>query len=538
MHVPHSDIFLLSDINVDLSWRDTIYFSATHQNPAMAPPAPMPGLDNYTTASTLGISPRGMDFASLQRRDGALHCDNGPCVDGSCCSKDGICGYGPDFCGSGCRSQCDATAMCGEFSKDADVPCGMNLCCSATGWCGTTEVYCKNADPIHNTLPCQAGYGGCSMYPAPKCDPRKHSSSGRTVGYYQSWNVRQRQCNTKTPKQLDTTGYTHLFYSFAFIDPVTFHITAAHADDEAMMKEFTSLAKTGLQTWIAIGGFDFSDPGPTHTTWSDMVSTKANRAAFISSVETYMKTYGFHGVDLDWEYPGEPKRGGREMTDTRNFATLVREMRAAWGQNYGISVTLAPDYWYLRWFDAKAMESSVDFFGFMAYDLHGSWDTDVLTLGSKVRGQADIRDISNNTTPLWFDGLDPAKINFGLALYGRGYTLSDPSCNGLLCPFAGPSKPGPCVAEPGVMSLSEIKQVIKNRDLKSEFLHDSMMKQITWDDQWIGYDDEETWANKKRFANSMCFGGTMIWSIDFQEEATMSDTEYVILISYLSQGLV
>lgn len=42
-------------------------------------------------------------------------------------------------------------------------------------------------------------------------------------------------------------------------------------------------------------------------------------------------------------------------------------MRAAYGTRFGISVTLAPDYWYLRWFDAKAMEPNVDFFGFMAY---------------------------------------------------------------------------------------------------------------------------------------------------------------------------
>ena len=42
-------------------------------------------------------------------------------------------------------------------------------------------------------------------------------------------------------------------------------------------------------------------------------------------------------------------------------------MRAAFGTKYGLGVTLAPDYWYLRYFDAKAMESSVDWFGFMAY---------------------------------------------------------------------------------------------------------------------------------------------------------------------------
>ena len=42
-----------------------------------------------------------------------------------------------------------------------------------------------------------------------------------------------------------------------------------------------------------------------------------------------------------------------------------------------------------------------------------------------------------------------------------------------------------------------------------------MMKQITWDDQWIGYDDSETVGMKKNWASGFCFGGTMIWSVDF-----------------------
>jgi chitinase len=70
-------------------------------------------------------------------------------------------------------------------------------------------------------------------------------------------------------------------------------------------------------------------------------------------------------------------------------------MRAAYGSKYGISLTLAPNYWYLRYLDAEAMQPFVDFFGFMAYDLHGSWDSDVQTLGSLVRGQADVREIYN-----------------------------------------------------------------------------------------------------------------------------------------------
>ena len=64
-----------------------------------------------------------------------------------------------------------------------------------------------------------------------------------------------------------------------------------------------------------------------------------------------------------------------------------------------------------RWFDAAAMEPYVDWFGFMSYDLHGSWDSDVMTLGSVVRGQTDIREIRNNTLPLvserWRAGVFP-----------------------------------------------------------------------------------------------------------------------------------
>ncbi len=52
-----------------------------------------------------------------------------------------------------------------------------------------------------------------------------------------------------------------------------------------------------------------------------------------------MTKWGFQGVELDWEYPAFPDRGGRPA-DTKNFVSLIAEMRAAFGTNYGISVTL------------------------------------------------------------------------------------------------------------------------------------------------------------------------------------------------------
>ncbi|OQN97868.1 hypothetical protein B0A48_16179 [Cryoendolithus antarcticus] len=340
--------------------------------------------------------------------------------------------------------------------------------------------------------------------------------------------------------QIVTDGFTHLYFAFAGFDPTSYTIVPGTAGDTQLYTEFTALEKSkNLKTWIAIGGFDFSDPGSTRTAWSNMTATSAGRGAFISSLKSFMSQYGFSGVDLDWEYPGTPERGG-QRADTENYVSLVKEMRASFGSQYGISLTLAPDYWYLRGFDAKAMESSVDFFGFMAYDLHGFWDSDIKSLGAVVRGQTDIRDISNDTLPLWFDALDPSKINFGLAYYGRGYTLADPTCNTLGCRFSGPSKPGICTNYAGVMSLIEIEHLIAQKSLTPKLLDQALMKQITWDDQvsedfasrcghvsvlartdiillwqWIGYDDADTVKLKKAWADGQCFGGTMVWSVDF-----------------------
>ena len=95
-----------------------------------------------------------------------------------------------------------------------------------------------------------------------------------------------------------------------------------------------------------------------------MASIPNNRTAFISSLKTSMTQYGFQGADLDWEYPATPERV-EKAEDTEKYVSLVKEMRAAFGDQYGLNITLGPDYWYLRGFHAKAMEPFVDFFGFM-----------------------------------------------------------------------------------------------------------------------------------------------------------------------------
>lgn len=339
------------------------------------------------------------------------------------------------------------------------------------------------------------------------------SATGRTVGYYQVANVRERQCNRITPSQIKTDGLTHLNLAFASIDPKTLKVVPANAADVDLYKQFTALKSSKLQTWIAIGGWDFSDPGPTRTAFNDVARTAASRSTFISSLVAFMDQHGFQGVDIDWEYPGAPDRGGKPE-DTDNYVALVKEMRAAFGTKYGISMAIPASYWYLRWFKPKEMEPYVDWFGIMTYDLHGPWDKGVKQIGTVVLGHTNIPEIANWTQPLWYAGVNPAKVNMGLAYYSRGYTVADPNCNTVGCQWKGPSRPGQCTNFGGVHSLQEIQRLIPQLGVQPKLLAADMMKELKFGDQWIGYDDMETIAMKRQWASSHCFGGTMIWSVD------------------------
>lgn len=177
-----------------------------------------------------------------------------------------------------------------------------------------------------------------------------------------------------------------------------------------------------------------------------------------------------------------------------------------------------PDFVYLAGFDPIGMEPYVDFYNFMSYDLHGSWEAS--TLGAFVRPQTSIVDINSTMLPLWFDSVNPAKINLGIAYYGRGFTLSNTSCTDVGCSYTGPSNPGPCTDSAGVLSLREITKIIAKNYITPKLLPDLMIKQIVYDDnQWIGYDDNDTIALKTEWADQNCLGGTAIWSIDFNSGA-------------------
>ncbi|KAI2464656.1 glycosyl hydrolases family 18-domain-containing protein [Annulohypoxylon bovei var. microspora] len=472
-------------------------------------------LSAVAVASPIESRSPNPNFSLVSRALPIGTCDpNTPCPNGACCGSNGLCGYSPTECGTGCASNCDAKAACGQYGKPGQQTCPLNVCCSEFGFCGSTSDFCNTG--------CQDGFGSCGDAPKPSC-----SSSGvnkRTIGYYESW-ASTRKCQSVQPEDLNLAGFTHVNFAFAFFDPDTFQISPMDSNSATLYHRFTNLKDTysGLQTWISVGGWSFTDPGPTRQAFSNMASSAANRQKFISGVLSFMNTYGFDGLDIDWEYPGADDRGG-VAGDTANFVELVKELKQGIGSK-GLTVTLPTSYWYLQHFDVKAMQDYVDWFNLMSYDLHGTWDADSQFVGAYIAPHTNLTEIDLGLGLLWRAGVASSKVVLGQGWYGRSFTLKDSSCNipNGVCEFTGGADPGPCSATSGILDYQEITDVISQYNLKPTWDKTAGVKWVTWNsNQWISYDDDDTFAQKKSFANDRCLGGMMVWAID-QKDQTSSN---------------
>lgn len=268
-----------------------------------------------------------------------------------------------------------------------------------------------------------------------------------------------------------------------------------------------------------------------------MTSTSANRAAFIASAKKFLKIYAFDGIDIDWEYPVADDRGGN-AADKENFVTFLAELRDALGDDYGITATLPSSYWYLQYFDIVNMEPYLDWFNVMTYDIHGTWDGTNPYTQAVVQAYTNLTEIDEVLDLLWRNDIDSSKVVLGLGFYGRSFILADPSCTTPGCAFSGGGNPGECTDNSGTLSYAEIQEIITVNDLIPVLDEDAAVKYITWDsDQWVSYDDSETFNLKLEYANKNCLGGTMAWALDLDTTGSNSAINALQVGSSMASGL-
>jgi chitinase len=327
-------------------------------------------------------------------------------------------------------------------------------------------------------------------------------------------------------ESIPASAYTHLNYAFAFINPQSFTIAPMNDTDAGLYKRFTSLKDTnpGLQTWITIGGWSMNDPDqPTCTAFSALVASGSAQDNFIPSLLSFMSTFGFDGVDVDWDYPVALERCGN-VADFVNYVSFITRLRNALGSaghKYGLSITLPASYWYMQNYDIVALSQQIDFFNLMTYDLHGFWDSTEGSAGRHVQAHTNLTEIEETLDLLWRNNIDPGMVNLGLASYGRTFTLTDPACATPGCKFNAGGNPGPCTANAGWLSFAEIQQVLATSGATAVLDQVAAVKYAEYDiNQWVSFDDADTFKLKVDYANLKCLGGTMMWAVSMDSSSS------------------
>ncbi|KAF7339160.1 Glycoside hydrolase [Mycena venus] len=393
-----------------------------------------------------------------------------------------------------------AGLQCGPQSQGNNT-CPLNACCSAFGFCGLTDEFCTTT----GANPC---ISNCGVTTLPSCGS---SGSMRKIGYYAGWGNR-RACGTNVaPNQINWSGFTGAHFAFATISQ-GLQIQLADADTPLLQQLVGQKANfPELKVIIAVGGWDFSELDPTRDLFSVMISSPSNRATFISSVKSFLTQFGVDGIDIDFEYPSAIERAA-PATDTPNLTSFFQELRTALPTQI-ISCATPAGYWFLKGFEIDKIAKSVTYLNMMSYDYHGPWDTNVTDQAPVTNPHTSILDMHDSASLYVRAGINLNIVNLGMAYYGRTFQVASSSCVGYNCTMTGGGSPGSCTSTPGILAQLEIESLLDTGIVPTL----DKSTQTYWFDKsgsLITFDQQDTWAAKTTFAQTTCFGGTFIWSLD------------------------
>jgi len=214
-------------------------------------------------------------------------------------------------------------------------------------------------------------------------------------------------------------------------------------------------------------------------------------------------------------YPAAPDRGGNPE-DTQNYVLMCEELRRQFDEApEDFLLTMAtPVGGYAQYFDFPGLSQYLDWFNVMSYDIHGYWDNPQI-----VGFQTDMREITT-FIDTYYNNVPSDQLVLGLGSYGRSYTLTSSSCNTPGCTFSGGYPGTSCTMSQGYIGLFEINEMIENNQYDlNVFDEDAGAMYLAYNNMWVSYDNDYTFAIKRNYASDSCFRGVMEWAMDMSQSA-------------------
>jgi chitinase len=233
-------------------------------------------------------------------------------------------------------------------------------------------------------------------------------------------------------------------------------------------------------------------------------ASPAERATFVANLLATVATFGFDGLDLDWE--------PLEEADRTDFAALAEALRA---ESPGMILTVPvgwinanfaePDPW---WGTIAPLFDRIDV---MTYDMAGPWEGWESWHNSALHGETDATPSSVSSSVAYFlaSGVPASRLGVGTAFYGycwQGVT--------------GPHQSGGSIAaDDGAMSYANIATEYYSPaaaawDATARVPYLSSAAPLgAAGCNFVSYEDAASIAEKGAFVRAEGLGGTIIWTI-------------------------
>ncbi|RWS13140.1 chitinase 4-like protein [Dinothrombium tinctorium] len=226
----------------------------------------------------------------------------------------------------------------------------------------------------------------------------------------------------------------------------------------------------------------------------------------------------------------------RKYSDKENFLKLVKELRAEFDKKKLILTAAVPiaKFRLQEGYEVYELGLHLDAIHIMSYDLRGNWAgfADVHSpLYKRPFDEWAYEKLNvDDGLKLWLEmGAPKHKLIVGVPFYGRSYTLGSKDNHGLRAPikkWVGGGLPGPYTNE----SVNE-------KNWTKEFDDIGKCPYAYYDDQWVGYEDEESMKIKMEYIKNNGFGGGMIWAIDLDDFRSVCGGEKHPLLKVIHASL-
>ncbi len=319
---------------------------------------------------------------------------------------------------------------------------------------------------------------------------------------------------------------THINYAFAKVvgGEITFPFRNADQQKRIMQSvtRVTGLKSKNpnLKVILSVGGWGAEG-------FSDAALTAESRQKFAVSGCKLIREYGFDGLDIDWEYPGQPGDNNRyRKEDKENFTLMLKALREELnklGPDYLLTIASGADEEYFRWTHLGEAQKYLDFINVMSYDFYSGL--------SSVSGHHSNLSITGSpgaiaiSTEIAVDrhvkaGVPAAKLVVGVPFYGR-YWRGVPDINHGL--YQKTSTTGQYKIYTEILdNYLNINTFTRYWDesAKAPYLYSKDSAMV------ISYEDPQSLALKAEYVKKNHLGGIMFWEYNGDKTGTLLEAIY------------